>query len=182
MNRAEKDQARVEPPEALRARLQFDDARLMAECDIHLHRTGGPGGQHRNKVETAVRLVHRPSGITVTAGETRSQHENKATAIRRLREAIATEIRVPLPAAVIWPESVRIQNGRLRVNEANAGLPETIATVLDALSDARGNLSEAAVRIGVTSSSVTKFLFAHPRAWTAAQGIRAAYSLGPLRH
>src|SRR5262245_57099790 len=78
----------------VRARLAWDDARLLAECDIHLHRTGGPGGQHRNKVETAVRLVHRATGLIVTAGETRSQYENKAQALWRLREAIAATVRI----------------------------------------------------------------------------------------
>jgi protein subunit release factor B len=47
-------------------------------------RSSGPGGQHVNKVSTAVTLVHRPSGISVTVQETRSQYRNRQLAINRL--------------------------------------------------------------------------------------------------
>ena len=61
---------------------------LLAECDISFSRTGGPGGQHRNKVETAVRLVHRPTGITIVAGQERSQYRNRLVALERLHERL----------------------------------------------------------------------------------------------
>ena len=47
-------------------------------------KSGGPGGQHKNKTETAVRLTHLPSGVTVTATERRSQLQNKEAALERL--------------------------------------------------------------------------------------------------
>ena len=56
---------------------------------------GGPGGQHRNKTESAVRLTHPPTGVTVTATERRSQHENREVALERLRERIAALPYVP---------------------------------------------------------------------------------------
>src|SRR5262245_20968503 len=105
----------------IRLRLDFDDARLLAECDVHAHRVGGPGGQHRNKTETAIRLVHRPSEFVVTAGETRSQHANRAAALRRLREMIAVRVRVPPGSSSAWPDSVSIRDRRLRVSEENPG-------------------------------------------------------------
>ena len=46
---------------------------------------GGPGGQHRNKTASAVRLVHPPTGVTVTASERRSQAQNRGAALERLR-------------------------------------------------------------------------------------------------
>jgi peptide chain release factor 2 len=49
-----------------------------------ISRSSGPGGQNVNKLSTAVTLVHRPSGLTVTAQDTRSQYQNRQLAIRRL--------------------------------------------------------------------------------------------------
>lgn len=57
---------------------------LERDCEIEFFIASGPGGQHRNKVETGVRLVHRPSGIMVTATERRSQHANREAAFERM--------------------------------------------------------------------------------------------------
>ena len=56
---------------------------------------GGPGGQHRNKTESGVRLVHRPTGVVVTATERRSQLQNRGAALERLRERLAALAHVP---------------------------------------------------------------------------------------
>jgi ribosome-associated protein len=61
------------------------DAVLLAECDVQTFRAGGPGGQHQNMTDSAVRLVHRPTGVTVTSRAQRSQYLNKTDALRRLR-------------------------------------------------------------------------------------------------
>jgi len=57
---------------------------LERDCDLEFFIASGPGGQHRNKVETGVRLTHRPSGIIVTATERRSQHANREVAFERM--------------------------------------------------------------------------------------------------
>jgi len=62
----------------------MDLDQLAEECEIEFTRTGGPGGQHRNRSATAVRLTHRPTGISVLAGDSRSQHQNRLAALRRL--------------------------------------------------------------------------------------------------
>jgi len=64
-------------------------ARLLAECEVTTFRASGPGGQHRNRRESAVRLRHRPTGIVVVAAERRSQHQNKAVALERLARKLA---------------------------------------------------------------------------------------------
>ena len=70
------------------------------DFDEHFARSGGPGGQHVNKVSTAVTVIYRPLGISVTAQETRSQYRNRQLAIHRLitligdqRKRVATEKR-----------------------------------------------------------------------------------------
>jgi protein subunit release factor B len=54
-------------------------------------RSGGPGGQHVNKVSTAVTVLHLPSGISVTVQDTRSQFRNRQLAIHRLMTLIDQE-------------------------------------------------------------------------------------------
>lgn len=69
--------------------LPESDEELLRECEAETFRSGGPGGQHVNKVETGVRLRHVPSGIVVTCREGRSQHRNKMNCLRKLREEAA---------------------------------------------------------------------------------------------
>jgi peptide chain release factor 2 len=68
--------------------LPESDEDLLRECDVDTFRSSGPGGQHVNKTESAVRLKHLPSGIVVTSQEERSQHRNKSLCLQRLREKI----------------------------------------------------------------------------------------------
>lgn len=60
------------------------------ECDVEIQCTKGtgPGGQHKNKTESAVRAIHKPSGESVFIQTSRSQHKNKAEAIRLLRTKV----------------------------------------------------------------------------------------------
>jgi len=67
---------------------ETDNNNLLKEVHIQTLRGSGPGGQHRNKVETAVRITHIPTGITVTATEHRSQLRNKKLALERLQTRI----------------------------------------------------------------------------------------------
>jgi protein subunit release factor B len=66
----------------------LDRARLERDCDISFFVAGGPGGQHRNKVATGVRLTHRPSGLVIVATERRSQAANRDVAFERLAERL----------------------------------------------------------------------------------------------
>jgi len=65
------------------------DEDLLSECEVQTFRSSGPGGQHVNKTESAVRLRHLPSGIVVSSQQERSQHRNKALCLQRLRNKIA---------------------------------------------------------------------------------------------
>jgi len=61
---------------------------LKNQVVMETYKSGGPGGQRKNKTETAVRLRHPPSGITVIATEYRSQAQNRRLAYERLRERL----------------------------------------------------------------------------------------------
>lgn len=65
------------------------DEDLLRECEVETFRSSGPGGQHVNKTESAVRLRHLPSGIVVSSQQERSQHRNKALCLERLRKKVA---------------------------------------------------------------------------------------------
>lgn len=76
------------PQQAAQA-VALDDDALLGQCDEDFFVASGPGGQHRNKTETGVRLTHRPSGVVITATERRSQVQNRGAALERLRERLA---------------------------------------------------------------------------------------------
>jgi ribosome-associated protein len=68
---------------------------IKAQTLVTFFRSGGPGGQHRNKTETAVRLVHGPTGVTVVAADERSQRRNLTLAFDRLRRKLIARSAVP---------------------------------------------------------------------------------------
>ncbi|KAL7215357.1 hypothetical protein ACSBR1_027512 [Camellia fascicularis] len=73
--------------------LAMTDQQLMTQCDMDTFKSSGPGGQHRNKRESAVRIKHLPTGIVAQAAEDRSQHKNRAAALARLRNLLALKVR-----------------------------------------------------------------------------------------
>ena len=68
--------------------LPESDEDLLRECEVETFRSSGPGGQHVNKTESAVRLRHLPSGIAVTSREARSQYLNKSLCLQKLRRKV----------------------------------------------------------------------------------------------
>src|SRR5262250_853631 len=90
---------------------RLSDAQLLAQCEVDTYRASGPGGQKRNKTSSAVRLRHPPSGLIVIAEESRSQHENRARALRRLRQALYLKVRDDLDSAERSPEAVLARDG-----------------------------------------------------------------------
>jgi protein subunit release factor B len=100
---------------------ETDLRRLRKEVLIETYRSSGPGGQRKNKTETAVRLTHLPSGITVIATEYRSQAQNRKLAFERLRERLLKlnrprrrriPTRIPLGAMERKKEEKRVHSVR----------------------------------------------------------------------
>jgi protein subunit release factor B len=90
---------------------------LKKQVVVETYRSSGPGGQRKNKVETAVRLKHLPSGITVIATEHRSQAENRRLAFERLRERL---IKLNQPRRRRIPTSVSLKAIERRKEEKKA--------------------------------------------------------------
>ena len=151
--------------------LRLDDVALLKQCRQERYRASGPGGQRRNKVETAIRLHHRSSGLVAHAEESRSPEENRTRALRRLRERMALELRIPfdLEAPPSVPELLaqRGPKGRLSVNPRNRGYPIIVATMLDALEAAEGSYVKAASALGLTTSQLLRLLRSDPHVWRA---------------
>ena len=82
---------------ALRRRYQLpeDNQALLSECTVTYFRASGPGGQHRNKTMSAVRLYHRPSGIVVIGRRERSQRRNREDALLRLCRKLTKLLKKP---------------------------------------------------------------------------------------
>lgn len=159
---------------------------LLANCDVQRTRASGPGGQHRNKVETAVRLTHRPTGVTVLAGERRSQAQNHAAAVSRLRVKLAIAVRYPVGGEAGEPVpsarwSARVKGGRLSINPKHDDFPALLAEAMDVL-DADGyDTAASAQALGVSASQLVKLLRHEPAALVKVNAGRAERGLGAFR-
>jgi len=172
--------------------LNLDDAALLQQCEVHVYKASGPGGQHRNKVSSAVRLRHLPTGISAHGDDSRSQHENKRLALVRLRMKIACTLRTPVTDDAECPEVVSRctftargggQAGRLRlqVGRRDARYWQVVAYLLDLLEHFQGQLADAASHLGITTGNLVAVIQADRHALAAAQAIRKEHGLGPLK-
>jgi hypothetical protein len=156
-----------------------DDA-LLQDCDFTRGRSSGPGGQHRNKVETHVTLTHRPTGVAAQAGERRSQGDNKKVALFRLRLALAMEVRLdPAPPSALWRS--RLKGGRIQCNTSHRDFPSLLAEALDAIAASGYEPRPAAEHLGCTASQLIKFVKGHPPAFSAWNAQRKSAGRGPLK-
>jgi len=65
-----------------------EEQKLLSECEIQTYKASGKGGQHVQKTDSAVRLIHRPTGIRVTSQQERSQLINKKICLEKLRKKL----------------------------------------------------------------------------------------------
>lgn len=170
------------PPRAAWGSLPGD--RLLDQCDVDTYRASGPGGQKRNKTSSAVRLRHRPTGLIAIAEESRSQHENKAKALRRLRRAVYLHLRDDPPTAPAdHPDfaPARGADGRIHLSAKDARFWPAAGVALDVLKANGGQLRPAAEALGVSTANLGDFLAADPKLWQEANRLRTEAGLKPLR-
>lgn len=181
----------------------LDDDTLLAQCEIDRGRSGGPGGQNRNKVETLVELTHTPSGLRAHAGERRSQLENKHVVLKRLRLLLAVEVRTPVPAGDIasdlWRSRRRTAGkdatagsppkstwsaggaGRIEVNPDHHDYPAILAEALNVIAASNWDPKPASLRLECSATQLIKLIRAHPPALLKLNHERAARGLGAMK-
>jgi hypothetical protein len=162
----------------------LSEAQLLDQCAVDTYRASGPGGQKRNKTSSAVRLRHLPSGLIVIAEESRSQHENRARALRRLRQALYLQIRD------VWPReapakddefrAARDADGRLHLGRKDPRFWPAVGVVLDVLQAVEARVSDAAESLGVSTANLVDFLRTDPKVWQQANVLRARFGQKPL--
>jgi hypothetical protein len=166
--------------------LASDDA-LIAQCEVDRYRASGPGGQHRNKTESAVRLRHRLTGVTAIGEDSRSQAENKVHAVRRLRAAIALAVREPvtLDGHAPSPRLAALVAGGTAPLGARTRLTgdywAAIAELLDLLVAGDLEIGTTAQRLGITTGALSKLLLHDEQVARVVNDLRRARGMRPLR-
>ena len=112
----------------------LDEVKLLKECDVEFGRTTGPGGQNRNRRDTATTITHRPTGVVAAASERRTQAQNRSRAVFRLRMKMAAVIRTHThhehhKCSKLWNE--RRQGKMILVNPMHQDYPSLVAEALD---------------------------------------------------
>ena len=154
---------------------------LFTECTIRFTRRSGPGGQNRNKVETAVVLTHVPTGLCAEANERRSQAENRRMALFRLRLMLAIEVRTSPPEELPALWASRRRTGLARTNPEHDDFPTLLALALDVLAAHDWDVKRAAEHLGCSASQLVKLLANEPRALRLLNAARSERGLHPLK-
>ena len=160
------------------------DEKLMKSCTFNAGRGSGPGGQHRNKVSTAVLLVHEPSGLEGAAAERRKQFDNRRMAIWRLRIRLAIKARTRVHwrdhrPSELWQS--RRQGTQLSVNPKHRDYPALLAEALDVIFARRFDVAGAAGVLGVSISQLAKLLGHEKHAFVVVNEGRERQGLAPLK-
>jgi hypothetical protein len=160
----------------------LEPAELLKSCEETRTRRSGPGGQHRNKTETAVVLIHKPTGISAEGSERRSQAENRAVALKRLRLTLAVEHRTPVSSSgptELWQS--RTRGRQLVISASHEDYASLVAEALDRLQATGWQIAPAAEILGVTTSQLGGLLKKSAAAWVAVNKGREAMGLPKLK-
>ncbi|MCP4170914.1 MAG: peptide chain release factor-like protein [Fuerstiella sp.] len=157
--------------------------RLLSECSIRRTRASGPGGQHRNKVETAVQITHEPTGVVASAAERRSQEQNRNVAAKRLRLTLAVQHRTVVSDVVV-PSALWVSRcvaSRIQCNDNHADFASMIAEALNAVHAKSYDVRRAAAALGCSTTQLVRFLARTPGALESVNRERHERGLSRLR-
>ena len=172
--------------------LSLDDDELWKQCELSTYRSSGPGGQHRNKVETAVRITHRPTSVVANATEQRSQLENRRNAMKRLRSKIALKVRrrtefdvdgagedfeVPEELAAILP----LTSKKVRYGRKHREYPRGVQVLMDLLVANNLSVADTAKRLKLSTGALSKVITADNDLLSEVNGQRQTKGMRPLR-
>ena len=167
--------------------LLASDDQLIAQSEVDRYRASGPGGQHRNKTESAVRLRHKLSGVSAIGEDSRSQSENKLHAVRRLRSAIALEVREPVFLDSYTPSprlAAMVAAGTAPLGAKTKLTGEywaAIGELLDLLVANNLEIATTAQRLGITTGAMSKLLLHDEHVARVVNDLRRAAQMRPLR-
>jgi protein subunit release factor B len=162
---------------AMQAAYAVTDTVLLAACRVEVFRASGPGGQHTNRTESAVRLTHEATGVVAQVQDHRERARNQGDALRRLRLRLALAIRGQANRG--WLE--RYRRGRqLGLGAQAQDYHLVVAVVFDALDRHAGSLAAAAEDLGVSSTQLAKLLTADKEVHAAANALRARHGQGAI--
>ena len=161
----------------------LDPETLMKQCTLTRGRTSGPGGQHRNKVETHITITHQPSGVEAQAGERRLAKENQSVAMRRLRLLLAMKIRIEVPNGEIRSElwKQRCRKRKIVCSTKHADFPSMLAEALDVIDASGYDMRKASTRLECSSTQLLRLIADHPPALVMLNEERRLRSMRPLK-
>ncbi|XP_058779323.1 uncharacterized protein LOC131653251 [Vicia villosa] len=172
--------------------LDLSDDDLMRQCEMGTFKSSGPGGQHRNKRESAVRLKHLPTGIIAQASEDRSQHMNRASALKRLRSLIALKVRKtvdleayapPRELLQILPPKSLIRGSEIgsQIGPNNPKFAMGMQALLDLIFAVEGSVSDAAKYLGLSTGAVSRLILSDDSLRKEVNDLRASKGMKPLK-
>lgn len=172
--------------------LMMTDDQLISQCEVDTFKASGPGGQHRNKRESAVRLKHLPTGIIAQAVEDRSQHKNRASALARLRTLLALKVRntVDLDAYLPPPELVQILPAKStargsykgpQIGPNNQKFVMGMQALLDLIFAVEGSVADASKKLGLSTGALSRLILSDDSLRMAVNELRASKGMKPLK-
>ncbi len=157
---------------------------LLRQCEILTGRVAGPGGQHRNKTDSAVFIRHSPTALETQATERRSQHENRRVALWRIRVKLAIRCRTAVNRDRHRPSELwcrRRQGAKLPVSPTHEDYPALLAEALDVVTARRFDIAGAAAVLGITMSQLSRLIRHEKHAFAMLNEGRESTGLPRLR-